>query len=354
MNKNSYFASMNTSDGFKCYFDRIFDPSVLDSLYIIKGGSGTGKSTMMKKIGEEYENNHAVEYFRCSSAPDSLDGVMIDRRVAVIDGTAPHITDPKYPGASDKIINLGECLDSVVLEKFKRDIVELTLDKQNSYRKGYSFLSAAGIIKKEITDICKTDFFYEKMSGAVKRFFSQQNYSGEKIGIQTRLIETVSAGGKVKLTAFESNSEKICCIINGHGLEHILLEEFMKISQGRKLLCYQSFDVLDPSKYNALYFPEIKLSVLPSGGNENLYDEKYKAFNMERFVSKDILNVNRSKLRFANKCVNALIQEASECFLDAKNIHEKIESIYGGAVDFEKVNEIGEGVIREISKILYK
>ena len=47
MNKNSYFASMNTSDGFKSYFDTVFDPSVLSSLYIIKGGSGTGKSTIL-------------------------------------------------------------------------------------------------------------------------------------------------------------------------------------------------------------------------------------------------------------------------------------------------------------------
>ena len=53
---------MNTSDGFKCYFDKVFDPSVLNSLYIIKGGSGTGKSTMMKRIGESFEKEHFVGF----------------------------------------------------------------------------------------------------------------------------------------------------------------------------------------------------------------------------------------------------------------------------------------------------
>ena len=120
---NEYFAFMNTSEGFRSFFDDIFDPVVLDAYFIIKGGSGTGKSTIMKKIGDYFEKRgHLTERFCCSSDINSLDGVLIDGRIAVIDGTAPHTTDPKYPGAVDEIINLSECWDKAKLKNRKKEI----------------------------------------------------------------------------------------------------------------------------------------------------------------------------------------------------------------------------------------
>ena len=352
MNKNCYFASVNTSDGFKSYFDDIFDSSVLDSLYIIKGGSGTGKSTMMKKIGRGFENVFNVEYFQCSSDPESVDGIIIDGRKAIIDGTAPHTADPKYPGVSDKIVNLGGCLDACLLKSYKKEIVSLSFDKQQSYKKGYGYLSAAGKIKREMTDMCMNDFMHEKMRSAAERFFYQHNYKGEENKKSIRLIESVSSDGVVRLNTFDSISEKTCLIINGHGLEYLLMEEFAKISFARRLSLVQSFDPILPDRYNALYFPDIKLSVICSNGEEDIYDEKYKVFNMERFISRCTLNTNRTKLRFANKCISSLVQGASDCFAEAKEIHEKIEEIYKEAVDFKKVNTIGDEMYKEISSII--
>ena len=52
----------------------------------------------------------ATLYF-CSGDPDSLDAVALpERGLLVLDGTAPHVVDPKIPGARDSLINLGACL----------------------------------------------------------------------------------------------------------------------------------------------------------------------------------------------------------------------------------------------------
>ena len=106
----SYFLASNSGKGFYSLFDQLHTPGDGWVLYIIKGGPGTGKSSMMKKIAETAENKgYFYEKIYCSSDPESLDGIIIpELKVSVADGTSPHIIEPKYPGVTEKIINLGD------------------------------------------------------------------------------------------------------------------------------------------------------------------------------------------------------------------------------------------------------
>ena len=47
-----FFAAANTEEGFYSIFESVFPPSALDKIFIIKGGPGTGKSTLMRQIAE--------------------------------------------------------------------------------------------------------------------------------------------------------------------------------------------------------------------------------------------------------------------------------------------------------------
>ena len=44
-----YFAAANTADGFVSFFDSVFNNRNISKVYILKGGPGVGKSTIMKK-----------------------------------------------------------------------------------------------------------------------------------------------------------------------------------------------------------------------------------------------------------------------------------------------------------------
>lgn len=104
------FLAANTPNGFKSVFEPFLEGK---TTYIIKGGPGTGKSGLMKKIAAEaVRRGEFAELIHCSSDPESLDGVYIpSRNVAICDGTAPHTLDPKYPGAAGGIIDLGRFWD---------------------------------------------------------------------------------------------------------------------------------------------------------------------------------------------------------------------------------------------------
>ena len=107
--EEAYFAAVNSGAGFVSLFDEIFyAPSILRR-YIIKGGPGTGKSSLMRTIATKAENmGKRVEYYFCSSDTTSLDGIVIDGRIAFLDGTSPHIVEPAFPGVVENIVNTGD------------------------------------------------------------------------------------------------------------------------------------------------------------------------------------------------------------------------------------------------------
>lgn len=81
----------NTCHGFYSFYDYMVSPQV-ERKIVLKGGPGVGKSTFMKKLGEDFANAEIdVEFHWCSSDNESLDGVVIGRQqFCVVDGTAPH------------------------------------------------------------------------------------------------------------------------------------------------------------------------------------------------------------------------------------------------------------------------
>ena len=87
-----FFLGANTPVGFVSRFDQLADCNDNWRSLVIKGGPGSGKSTMMKKIAEHYGKLYDdVEMIHCSSDADSLDGVIVpELKTSIADGTPPH------------------------------------------------------------------------------------------------------------------------------------------------------------------------------------------------------------------------------------------------------------------------
>ncbi|NMA14977.1 MAG: hypothetical protein GX930_07065, partial [Clostridia bacterium] len=133
----------NTAQGFYSFYRSGLQG--MEHVFILKGGPGTGKSTLMRKIGlAMLDRGFDVEFWQCSSDNDSLDGVLIPAlKAAVIDGTAPHIVDPRYPGVVDQIVNLGDCWKEEVLQAQGEEIKDLADRISNCFSTAYTYLKAA-------------------------------------------------------------------------------------------------------------------------------------------------------------------------------------------------------------------
>ena len=145
------FPGGNTAYGFYSFYDYIIEPDAT-RIFVIKGGPGVGKSTFMRKTGEEMlERGYDVEFHCCSSDNGSLDGVVIPAlNVALIDGTAPHVVDPKNPGAVDEIIHLGDHWNESGLRAHKKEILALNREIRRLFNHAYAYLEAANLFLNEV------------------------------------------------------------------------------------------------------------------------------------------------------------------------------------------------------------
>lgn len=87
-----YFLGSNSPTGFYSLYQELITPETANAIYILKGGPGCGKSTLMRRVAAQAaQTGEEVEYIMCSGDPGSLDAVLLPRlRVALVDGTAPH------------------------------------------------------------------------------------------------------------------------------------------------------------------------------------------------------------------------------------------------------------------------
>ena len=356
INKKFYFASANTCFGFKSYFSYIFNPELLKKIYIIKGGSGTGKSYLMNEIATKaVEKNLSVECFLCSSDPGSLDGIIINELgTAVIDGTAPHITDPKYPGVIENIINIGDFWDEEKLDGNKDKIFELTNKKSVYFSSAYKYLKAANEILESVNDLSKKYINHEKIEASVHRIINK-HIKGKNLNSSTsnanrseyRFINAISPNGCETLDTFEQDAKKIFYISNENFTGSYYTESLLNQLKNRNKIILPF--ALNPEKTQGIYLKDTQiLFVIKDKIADKVYDERYNFINMDRFVDANFKKEHKYKLRIAKKCCNAVIDSAIEYLKGAKNLHFELEDIYKSAMNFDKKGKYSKDLIRKI------
>ena len=138
-------------DGFISCFDHLMDEKDLRRTIILKGGPGVGKSTFMRRIHAALTEDGTMStlYF-CSGDPDSLDAVAIPSRgLLILDGTAPHIVDPKIPGARDSIVNLGACLNETAMQPRLAHIRACMADHSACSRRARAFMQSIRALMRD-------------------------------------------------------------------------------------------------------------------------------------------------------------------------------------------------------------
>lgn len=349
MNKKEYFAAANTADGFISYFDKIFDPACLSDLYVIKGGPGTGKSSMMRRAADAAEKNGLeVEYYYCSSDPSSLDGILIPGiSFAMIDGTSPHMTDPVYPGAVDTVFDVYPYLHVPALKKRREDVKKLTDKNKLLHRRSAAYRRFAGEAEKEAASLIRFCIDFEKLDAAVNRAASFKCGEG---AARHRQISAFSTKGKVCLKTFENAAKTKTGVCDEHGSAYIFMNSLKEALIKKRVPFYYSLDTLLPYRCEAILTSDGRyfgISGKMADTDRGNYD---KLINMKRFICADKLRDVRGKLRLCEKIRGTLDDEAQRLIAEAGAVHDKLESIYRTAVDFDGLRAETDDMIKRIIK----
>ncbi len=326
--KKVYFAALNTGAGFQSRFEEIF--SDVCHTVILKGGPGTGKSTLIRAVAAEAENRGLdVEYFLCSSDPKSLDGVLIgDSVLAVIDGTSPHCVDPKMPGVRDEIVNLGQFWSPSLLRCASGEIEYFLKKIKTLYGEVYELMRMSALAENLAEKTVLRYLDKEKMDAAAERLARLFKGDGQKT--RYRGLSSLGTRGRVFLDSYEALSSEVCYFRDKYRVSHLFLDSLKsKLTLRGVGIDYSESPVF--CRTDGIFARDLQVSFVAKEG------EGDKIINMERFISRGI-SAEKSDLKYLRKASSEALSVAEKKLSEIGELHDSLEKIYIDAMDFREMN----------------
>lgn len=343
-----YFAGGNTARGFFSLYDSNFEG--LEKVFILKGGPGIGKSTLMKKIAADWlEKGQDVEYIHCSSDPDSIDGVICPTlKIGIVDGTEPHVVEPKAPGAIEEYVNLGDAWNSQKLGTDKEEIIRLMDERKEAYNQAYNAYAEALAVHDEWEEIYIANMDFEKLNAItikLKSTFFGDIFLNKKADVRHRFLGAATPIGAVDYVPNLTEGIKKRYFLKGRpgSGKSTLLKKLASTAENH------GFDVeiyhcgFDPNSLDMVIFRELGITIFDSTAPHEYFptregDEIIDLYNVAILPGTDEIYSDQLKdilTRYRNK-----MNEGTAYLALAKKLHDELESIYREAIDFTIINDI--------------
>lgn len=356
-NQPMFFLGANSPTGFVENFSGAFSASDGWHTYIIKGGAGTGKSTLMKRVADHFiSKGLRCHLCPCSSDPNSLDAVIFpDVKVMLLDGTAPHIVEPKYPGACEEIINLGECWDAKKLINNREAIIEVTKENKEFHRKAGSYLAAAGCVLSDTFEVANASLQEDKAIKFARKLSKKYLKKTKLKGIEwVRYLSGITPKG---LIFYGSTLEKMVdtkiVISDEFGAASArIMGELRQDALNRGYEIISCFCPMKPkTKVEHIIIPSLRLAFCTKNRFHNIASDE-RIIHARRFMDVKRLHEQRARLNFNRKIVAEFLNLSSDALNDAKEAHDRLEALYIQAMDYKKLNEVTKQIIIKINSII--
>ncbi|ABS20696.1 PRK06851 family protein [Bacillus cytotoxicus] len=354
----NYYAGGNTARGFHNLFDECL--TGLDRLFILKGGPGTGKSSLMKSIGREWnEKGYDIELLHCSSDNKSIDGVIIPKlKVGIVDGTAPHVIEPKMPGVVEEYVNLGTAWDAEELKKHKKEIARYISEASGAFQSAYSCFQEALEIHDVWEEIYIDNIDFEKANELTDQLIQKlfAHHTGEKAVVKHRFLGAATPKGAVDFVPNLTEDIPHRYFIKGRpgSGKSTMLKKIAAAAEEKRFEVEVYHCGFDPNSLDMIIVRELGFAIFDSTAPHEYFpsregDEVIDMYELiitpgtDEKYAKEIREVS---IRYKSKMNEAISFLAKE-----KAVRDKLERIYIKAMDFSKVDAYKDEIQREIEKI---
>lgn len=354
-----FFAGTNSGNGFFSMLDKIYNIEDGWNSFLIKGGPGSGKSFLMKKIGAALSQNYGCEvhYIHCSSDPDSLDGIILpDYNICLLDATPPHTLEPIYPGACEHIVNVTACWDSNKLYNAKDDISALSKQCSSMHKTAQVYLKAAAQVEQNIYDKAEQYMDINKLQKYTENLYKKEiAYSKEEAGKEyIRMIDAISLDGKMR---FDHTPELMCdriiCINDEFGAVASYMLKMIRdkaLTNGEEII--SCLDPLQPKRYQHIIFPKLRIAFVSNNERKKCSIRQDKNIFAKRFYDMNMLSQSKQKIIFGKRVINDLITQAAYQMKQAKLTHDRLERYYINAMDFDMMDSLYLELLCKISSLI--
>lgn len=315
-----FFLAANSGRGFYSLYDGFPERRGV-FLSIIKGGPGTGKSGFMRRISAAAKQSGLdTEEIICSGDPDSLDALYIPALGrAWMDGTAPHVREPRVFAADAGYEDLGRFCASPLGRADAALAREINRDYKAVYAQAYRLLAAAAKTADCTHEVPLSCAGAEKISELIGE-------ASEPGFIKRRFLRALSCKGRVRLAGTLRELCSRIVMLSDEGLEQTarLAEE----SGLSAIVCPQP---LRPDKLDAVLLPGSSLAfVSRAWGRESTESIEDEAENEYAPLLDELLDAACTQLD------------------KAKGMHDDLELVYRPYMDFAALTEYTDGVISSL------
>jgi hypothetical protein len=283
-------------------------------------------------MAEMADRGHEVERYYCSSDAASLDGVLIDGWVGFVDGTAPHVWEPRCVGAFEQTVDLGQFWNERLLTAHRAEIEALSAQKKRCYSEAYAYLSAIGDAEKGIAGRLQVALDRGKLRRAASRYLRDVKGTvpaKRQIGLCSALGMT----GEAHFDTYEKQ-EKAFAVSDSMGLAWLLLAELDALCHVRGISRRVAPTPLFPQRPEAIHLIGQGISFFAGEGDD--------AIPMKKFFDVGQMRAMRSILRGTREVQKRLKDYAAEALSRAAEAHFALEEIYSSTMDFAAKEQFAE------------
>ena len=337
----NFFAGANSGDGFQDLFSEVVDLEDTYDLMVLKGGPGVGKNTFMREIGRSMEaTGTPVEYLWCSGDPDSLDGVVLPEiRCAVVDGTSPHVVEPKYPAAVDRYVDLGRFYDLTAAKAAAEEVKEHTRNYKAAYDRAYRHLKAARQVELDAAASVRKTFDHEKMerrtAGIITRELRRRG--GEEGRTVRRFLGSITHKGYIwRFDSVDALCPRVYELSDSWDLAGEALAKLHRAAAENGWNTIACCAPEEPGRLEHLLIPGLGLAFVTSRPNMPYTAKPFRRIRVDAMAEPE----GRARLRFQTRMAALLREESVTALKAAKASHDKLEAVYNPYVDFDGVRTL--------------
>ena len=258
------------------------------------------------------------------------------------------MVEPKYPGAIERYVNLGDCYDKQALWPLRQEIMNCMKGYKGCYQRAYRCLGAAAEIIEDQRTTFLTEALTRKLAKRAQGILSREipRRKSEAPGrVKQRFLGAVTHQGPVCLyhTAL-SQCQRVYALADDCGLAHELLIRLLPGITENGYDVVACPDPMAPDRLAHLIFPNLSLAFVTSTPEQPWPHRAYRRLRLDAMVDGDAYRAAKPRLRFTRRVAAALLEEGVAGLSQAKEAHDRLERLYNPYVDFDKVAQAADQV----------